>query len=380
MPDLSDKRIVVINNFGGPGMGGGEVQTLNVLRAGADAGLAVYLICPPGAALGIAAREIGVAVTEIDMRPTALPVTLTRASRRVTELEPHIVQGTGFLTNVLARRVAPARASVVNQVQVEPGASLADGGSRLGLAVRRRMDRRSRERVDAFVAVSRVIAEDLVAAGFPRDRVRVIHAATDPSRIREQAQSPLPAAFPDSRPVIGVVARLEPVKGVEHFVRAAAIVARQRDDVRFVVAGTGSLESKLREIAFAEGISERLTFLGDTRPAAPVLAACDLVVLPSMSEGLPVVALEAMALETPVVATRVGGIPEAVENGVTGILVPPADPAAMAEAILGLLGDSESMRQMAEKGPRRVGQYFTFEVMARAYRRLYEELLSSPTE
>ena len=121
--------------------------------------------------------------------------------------------------------------------------------------------------------------------------------------------------------VVGALARLEKVKGVEFFIRAAASLTDE-SSVAFAVAGTGSEESYLRELVVAQGLTDKLTFLGRVDNSAAFLAACDIVVMPSLSEGMPLVPMEAMALGKPVVATSVGGTPEVVLDGETGLLVP----------------------------------------------------------
>jgi glycosyltransferase involved in cell wall biosynthesis len=119
-----------------------------------------------------------------------------------------------------------------------------------------------------------------------------------------------------------------------------------------------------------------VVLLGDVRPVEPITAKLVVLVLPSIAEGLPGALFEAGALGVPVVATAVGGIPEVVVDGVTGILVPPQDPAALADAIASLLDDPERARAMGEAGRQRVEQHFTVERMVAETLALYEELLT----
>jgi glycosyltransferase involved in cell wall biosynthesis len=172
-----------------------------------------------------------------------------------------------------------------------------------------------------------------------------------------------------------MVGRLEPVKGAQYFVRAAGELKRAGADAHFFVAGTGSRESRLRELAMAHGLDDDLVFLGNVSPVEPLLARTDVLVMPSLSEGLPIVALEAMALETPVVGSGAGGISEVVEDGRTGLLVEPQDVAALVASVSDLLADPERASAMGRAGRARVEERFTAEGMVRAYLGLYAELL-----
>lgn len=368
--------ILFINNFR-RGMGGGEVQLLHVIRACLGAGMRVTLACPVGAALGEQAASAGAEVVRVRFPPLGMSPTIGYLAHLARERDVRIVQGTGFLTNLVARRVGElANISVVNMVQVVPGASVLDGGSVLDLWLRSRVDRATVGRVTAFVAVSDAVADALRASGVPSDRLRVIPNAVDVEAVQTAAAMPLPPGFPSRRPLVGVVARLEPVKGVDVFLRAAALLAPKHPQATFVIVGDGSVVNALRRLAAELGLSGNVRFLGPVHPAAPVIAALDIVVAPSRSEGLPIVPLEAMVLGKPMVATAVGGMPEAVADGVTGILVSPDDPAALALAMGALLDDPGRARVLGDAGRARVEERFALPKMTSAYLALYEELLA----
>jgi len=381
-PALTDTTIAFINNFAGPGLGGGEVQLVHMLDGAIDAGMDVHLIAPPKSGIARVGRERGALVTELELRASALPLAVPRLRRILGELEPRIVQGTGFLTNQLARAAAPAGARVVSTVHVEPGAPLRDGGSKAGMAVREIAERAAGRRADAVVAVSQAIADALVAKGTPAERVRVIHNGVDAQELRAEAEregAPEGLEVPPGTLLVGVLARLEPVKGVADFLQAASRVpAHAAGDkrVQFVVAGEGSEADRIRQVRDELGLADRVMLPGRTPSAAGLLAACDLVVVPSLSEGFGIVAAEAMALGKPVVATRVGGLPEVVLDGVTGLLVPPGDPGALADAIALVLDDPARAVVFGEAGRERVEQLFTVERMISEYLELYGELVA----
>ncbi|MFQ5830363.1 MAG: glycosyltransferase family 4 protein [Candidatus Methylomirabilia bacterium] len=176
-------------------------------------------------------------------------------------------------------------------------------------------------------------------------------------------------------PLVGIVARLAPIKRHQDFLAAAATVVARRPDCRFVVVGDGEPRGRLEAQARGLGLDNRVHFLGWRGDLPRVYADLDLVVLTSANEGSPVSLIEAMAAARPVVATRVGGVPDLVEDGVTGLLVPPGKPKELANAIVGLLGDSERRHAMGEAGRKRVHPAFSAERLIQDVDRLYTELL-----
>lgn len=171
--------------------------------------------------------------------------------------------------------------------------------------------------------------------------------------------------------LVGTVARLAPQKGIEYFVRAAAMVSMVKKETYFIVVGDGPLRERLEEEAKALNLKGKLFFIGQREDVPNILPLLEMLVIPSVMEGFGLVALEAMAASRPVVASRVGGLPEVVEDGVTGLLVPPGNAEALGAAILKLLGDEEKAREMGRKGYKRVQERFSIEIMARQMQDLY---------
>jgi len=174
------------------------------------------------------------------------------------------------------------------------------------------------------------------------------------------------------RPIVLTVARLDPQKGHRYLIEAAVNVP----GALFLLAGDGPERSALEAKSVELGLSDRVVFLGHRHDVPDFLAMCDLFVLPSLYEGLPLSVLEAMAAGKPVVATDIEGTSEAVVHQETGLLVPPANPLALAEAIRALLSDSLLSRQMGQAGKNKARRDFSAEVMMRQIADIYEELLS----
>ncbi|HET8646158.1 MAG TPA: glycosyltransferase [Vicinamibacteria bacterium] len=204
--------------------------------------------------------------------------------------------------------------------------------------------RRLLARAHTVIAVSAAMARELVALGVPADKVAVVVTAIDPPVMPAlpPAERRARLGLPAGRPLALFLGRLSPVKGPDVLVEAMRLLRDRQPTAAFVFAGEGNLRPSLEAAVRAHGLADRTVFAGfvPRERVGEYLAACDLLVLPSRSEGLPHAVLEAMACARPVVASAVGGVPEAVEHGVTGALVPPEDPAALAAALEPLLADS----------------------------------------
>jgi len=186
----------------------------------------------------------------------------------------------------------------------------------------------------------------------------------------------MPAADSDRRPtVIGTAAVLEERKGHRFLLEAAALLKRRGHRLKYRFAGDGSERERLQQIVLELGLREDVEMIGFVSDIPAFLSTIDIFVLPSVYEGLGVAILEAMAAGKPVVATRVGGIPELVSDAATGLLVPPMNPQALTEAISKLLSQPGLAQQMGEKGRGRVRKDFTVEQMAKKNEDFYYELL-----
>jgi len=237
-------------------------------------------------------------------------------------------------------------------------------------------------RVDAVVAVSRRLADALVRwEGFPRARVRhLVNGVADPRAVYGGTRAQARAALGwDARPTALAVGSLTEVKNhvrlIEAFARLAAAPAAR--EARLRIAGTGPLEEALRAAIGRDDLGGRVELLGERHDVPRLLAAADVFTLPSRSEGLSLSLLEAHGAGRPSVATDVGGNGEVVVDGVTGLLVPPGDPAALADALGALLGDPARARALGEAARARYLEEFTHARMVERYEALLDELAAS---
>jgi glycosyltransferase involved in cell wall biosynthesis len=233
---------------------------------------------------------------------------------------------------------------------------------------------------DRVVTVSRDQSRMLLARGLDERRVVLVPNVIDVARISAEADDPLAVRArlglaPDA-PVISLVGRLSPQKGIDDFLIAAQVVHTFRPQTRFLVAGQGPLRQALEAQARTLGLEEVLRFLGYRADVPSLLAASDLVALPSRQEGLPVVLLEAMALSRPVVASRVGGVPDVVRDGETGLLIPPRSPDKLAERLLALLDNPEQAGRLGDAARRHVSLHCSPNHAARRLASLYHTILA----
>jgi glycosyltransferase involved in cell wall biosynthesis len=177
--------------------------------------------------------------------------------------------------------------------------------------------------------------------------------------------------------VVGTVANLRPAKAYPHLLAAAAEVIEQLPDVRFVTVGQGPLEAEVHALHARLGLGDRVLLLGHRPDAVRVMAACDVFLLASLHEGLPVALMEALALGLPVVATEVGGIPELVDHGREGLLVSPGRPQELAAALVTLLVDADRRQQMSEAAAQR-GAGLSIDAAVRHTEAVYQRIAMAP--
>jgi glycosyltransferase involved in cell wall biosynthesis len=248
------------------------------------------------------------------------------------------------------------------------------------MALYNRLDRWLMRRADRVVAVSEATALMLLNVGVLGDKIRVIHNAIDPedhqlevsgTEFRRQCGAGPGNLF------IGVIGRLSPEKGQAVFLQAFEEVVRTVPQARAVLVGEGQELKRLRASVRTAGLDSRITFAGYQEDMSSVYAALDLVVIPSLSEGLPNVLLEAFLHGKAVIATKVGGIPEVMQDGLSKFLVPAGDSKAMAEAIVQVLRDPLLRTELGEAGARRVREAFSPSQRTKRITDLYNELVGT---
>ncbi|GIW87707.1 MAG: glycosyl transferase [Isosphaeraceae bacterium] len=240
------------------------------------------------------------------------------------------------------------------------------------------LERRCLRFVDQVVCVSRKQADRVAASGVSPSRITVIRNAIDPARFAAAdptARRTVESWFPvPTRHLVAAVGRLSPEKGFGVLVDAATRLVRSHPDLGIVLIGAGPLRETLASQIRAAGLEGRFVLAGFRDDVDRLLLAFDALAIPSFTEGLPNVALEACAAGIPVVASRVGGVPEIIDDGLNGWLVPPGDPAALSDRLAMLFDNPRQARAMGSAGRERVQRDFSFEAQAEAYARLLDRI------
>jgi glycosyltransferase involved in cell wall biosynthesis len=230
------------------------------------------------------------------------------------------------------------------------------------------LDRRLLRRYYAISAVSERDLSRLLGSGVPASKIRVINNGID---CRTFAGAPPSIDRRGASFLIGSVGRMTPEKNPTGFLAAARHAVRSFPDAQFLFIGDGRERTRLELLAREWGLEQNVQFLGFRQDMPNVYASLDLLVLPSLDEGLPMAILECMAAGTPVIATRVGAVEKLVRNEETGLLLAPGDQEALNQAVVRLLSDRDLARRLGKAGQDLVNREFSSDAMARNYLDLY---------
>jgi len=352
--------------------GGGQRSLFDLATGIRGAGFLSLVLLPGDGPLGAALQAAGVAVRRVTL-PAVAPGALLAAPRAVA---------------ALAREARRARAAILHSDSPRTALYAGTAARLLGLPhlwhVRASIASSAFADAALLALSDRVVAVSRAAAGRSRplarsSRVRVIPTGVAPPACRPRAEARSRLALPGSDFVAGVVGRVEPDKGGEEAVTALPILRQTRPGARLLFLGdsAGGHRERLADLARSLGVGDAVGFAGGHPEAATLLAAFDLLLHPSRHEALPRVVLEAMHAGVPIVATAVGGTPEAIEDGATGILVPPGDPQALGAAAARLASDGPFAVRLAAAGRERARAGFSLAPMLEAITDLYDEMLGA---
>jgi glycosyltransferase involved in cell wall biosynthesis len=240
------------------------------------------------------------------------------------------------------------------------------------------LDRVVLRRFAKVAGVSEKIVQSLRFSGIPEKRLTMVRNGIDFSPFFRSHSALRDEIGRGKRAVIGVVARLTPQKGHKYLLSAVPGIVHRFPDVLFVFVGDGPERQELEAMVQRERLDEFVVFAGQKADMPDVYAALDIFVLPSVNEGMPMAIIEAMAAGKPVIATRVGAVPQLIHSGETGLLVEPADVTGLETEIGRLLADTQFAQRLAAKGRSQVLKCYSAHGMAETYLSLYKEAMKVP--
>ena len=378
----SDLRVVIVNNFSGPNIGRYGVRALPLVRGLLAAGAQVAVVAAAGSGFAHAAIEAGAEVTAISMSRFRAPQIVSAIRETADAIDANIISGTGYFTNLLVRQAAPDGARIINTVSRIPD-------SALETSMRGLVSMVIRDTSDAYVAISQQVADALVETGVEPQMITVIPNGIDADAFAAAAveyygdgAGKMPTRDLENRPMVFCAARnMDESKGIDVLVDAAVLILQRNPDTptyrrpNFCIAGSGPEKTVIADFVHAEALTGRIRLIGYAPLIAPWYKACDIAVMPSRAEAAAVVALEAMALGKPVIASNLPSIAEVVIDGQTGVLIEPDNPEVLAQTIMDLLADPDRMKRMGDAGGQRVREHFTEEQMIQSYLALFRSLI-----
>jgi glycosyltransferase involved in cell wall biosynthesis len=348
-------------------VGGGAEHLIQLTRALAPHGVDSAVIAGRDGPASARLREVGVPVEVLGSMRVGSPARLAERLRRASPDLLHLHGSRAALVGTLASGRSGSRPIVYTAHAFSFRRRMPAPLPWLAARVESWICRQ----VAAVVCLTRGDVEEAAARGVPTGRCVVIPNGIALDRFPAGGDRRRELGIGSATPVVGMLARLVPQKDPLTFVGAARRVAEAMPDARFVLAGDGPLRTEVERAARELIEAGRLTLTGFRSDVPELLATFDVVVMPSLWEGLPLALLESMAAGRAVVASRLPGHAEVIEEGVSGLLVPPGEPDPIASAILALLADPERRRALGRGARARVECDYSVERMAEATARLY---------
>lgn len=348
---------------------GGAQQVLYLTKGLAERGIGATLVCTPESSIAAAACEQGTVVETIPCAGDLDVRFIWRLRELLVTRGPDLVhchsrRGADFLGGQAAA-MAGVPAIVSRRVD----------NPETGLTATLRY-----RRFERIVAISAAIGRILIDAGVEPRRIALIRSAVDVDRFAHgwsREEFCAATGVDPGAPLIACAAQLIPRKGQRHLLEAVARLVAGRPELRVFLYGQGPDEQKLRNLADELGIAGNVRFEGFRDDLDDYLGVFDVVAHPALAEGLGVVALKAAAAGVPVVAFDAGGLPEVVRHDRSGLLVPPGDSVALADALAAILDDSDRRERYAREARELARREFTIDAMIDAHVRLYESVIEN---
>ena len=375
------QHISILFVIDGLEFGGGERGFLQLIRELPCERYNIHVATSPEGGFFKVLTGMGIDVIPLNLKKRVSVNNIKRLSEIIRERKINIIHSQGGRTDFYARMAAKMlkqKVKVVSTIQMPvEGFDV----STLRKGIYRFFDRFSERYVDRFIVVSEVLRKTLVSNHrIPSDNVFKIYNGIE---LNEYQPGNSDESFKRIRKeynigedvfLIGAVGRMVWQKGFEYLIEAIPDIVRDIPDANFLFVGDGPLRQKLEALSEELRVRDNVIFAGFRSDIKEILSAIDILVIPSLLEGFPMVTLEAMAMAKPIVATNIDGITEQIRDGVDGILVPPKDPSALAEAVMRILNDKELARSIGLAARKKVEQEFSVEKMVAETEKVYQSL------
>lgn len=354
---------------------GGPAQVVYLMTGLRDRGHEAILVCPKGSSVSRHAAAAGLDVITVPLRTDLDLSFVLRLLRIIKRVKPDIV-------HLHSRRGADIMGGIAARLAHVPAVVLSrriDNPVRRGLISYLKYG----PLCDRIIAVSNGVAKALIKGGVDTAKITRVHSVADAKKYQKKgSEEKVRAEFglDEDTNVIAVISQLIERKGHRFLFQGAPKILESFPKTAFLILGEGRLENDLRKLAASLGIEDKVIFAGFRNNIGELLSIVTVLVHPATMEGFANCALQAMAAEVPVVATAVGGMPESVQDGVNGILVPPRDVDALADAVTRLLGAPELRRTMGEAGRRMVEKQFSVDGMVEGVLAVYRDALDIEKE
>ena len=349
---------------------GGPAQVVYLMTGLRNRGHEASLVCPKGSSVSRHAAAAGLEVTTVPLWTDLDATFILRLLAIIKRIKPDIV-------HLHSRRGADIMGGIAARMARVPAVVLS-----------RRIDNPLRFRpltylkygllCDRVIAVSNGVASVLTKAGVDPGKITCVHSVADAQRYQKKGSEDKVRAelgISEDTNVVAIIAQLIERKGHRYLFEAAPSIIQAFPNTVFLILGEGRLEGELRNLASSLGIRDKVIFAGFRNNVGELLSVTTVLVHPATMEGFANCVLQAMAAEVPVVVTAVGGMPEAVQDGVNGILIPPRDSDAISRSVIRLLCDAELRRRMGAAGKRIVEQQFSVDSMVEGVLAVYRDVL-----
>jgi glycosyltransferase involved in cell wall biosynthesis len=345
--------LTILHTEASPGWGGQEIRILSEASAFAKRGFHVLIACQPGSHLGREAQRRGLTMRPVAMHEAVDVRACWRLRRLMRTEDVDLVHTHSSIDAWLAGFAAKSlRLPVVRSRHVS-------------IPVKRRRNFVYNALCDRIISSGEAIREVLIAGGVDPEKIVAIPAGVDTAQFHPAVSgAAVRRELAINGPVIGTVAMFRRSKGYHVLLRAIPAILRSEPGAVFLWVGDGVGRTALQQEVAEAGVQAKVHVAGFREDVPACLAAMDVVVLPSItSDGVPQVILQALAMRKPVVASAVGGIPEVIQHQRTGVLVPPNDPQALAEAVVQVLRDPEPATAWAQVGGQLIDTHYALEYM-----------------